>query len=234
VIDLSKRVDAIRYLTTLTECRALQTKAEGEAATEVVKLLGLPSHHDAQKNWDCLKAVACVVGLGDLATPVLDAGSGDGCVAARWLRTIGFERVHACDLKPADKAALAAVGIATPYPSGHFQAVTCISVIEHNVPLAAFAAEMARILRPGGLLLVSTDYWSEPIDCTGIYPYGREAGEMKVFQADEIEGFVSVAGEAGLEPCDVFQPETRDRAVRWDRVDREYTFAFLALRKSAG
>lgn len=239
MIDPSKRAAAVQYLAGLKDCGALQMKAEQEAASEIVKSLGLESHHDPQKNWDSLKCVAYVLSLGDVETPVLDAGSGGRCVAARWLRSLGYKNLHACDLKPADVNALMAAGIdyaqcdltATPYPSDFFQAAVSISVIEHNVPLAAFVAEMSRILKPGGLLLISTDYWSEPVDCTGIFPYGEDAGEMKVFQPHEIEHLLAIAKAAGLDPCAPFNPATNERAVRWERVERDYTFAFLALRK---
>ena len=106
-------------------------------------------------------------------------------------------------------------------------------MIAHNVPLDAFAKEMARILKPGGLLLVSTDYWSEPIDCSGIYPYGYDAGEMKIIDPEELTGFVAMAEAAGMELCAPLQFETKDRAVRWERTDRDYTFGFVALRKKA-
>jgi SAM-dependent methyltransferase len=239
LIDPSKAAAVVQYLAGLMECRALQTKAEQQAATELVRLLGLESHHDPQKNWDSLKAIAYVLSLGDFESPVLDAGSGGRCVAARWLRHLGYKRLYACDLKAVDVKALKAAGIiyaqsdvtATPYADNFLQAVLCISVIEHNIPLQAFLAEMSRILRPGGLLLISTDYWSESVDCTGIFPYGEEAGEMKVFQPREIEQFVASAKQVGLELCAPFQPGTTERAVHWERVDREFTFAFLALGK---
>src|SRR3546814_14851469 len=92
---------------------------------------------------------------------------------------------------------------------------------------------MRRILRPGGLLLVSTDYWSEPVDCTGIFPYGREAGEMHVFSARELRELSALAAAHQLEPCSPFDPTTREKAVRWERVDRDPTFAVLAFRPRA-
>jgi hypothetical protein len=90
---------------------------------------------------------------------------------------------------------------------------------------------MARILRPGGLLLVSTDYWSQPIDCRGIFPYGEDAPEMKILTPADIEGFVADCAGAGLQLCEPLQLQTRDKAIRWERTDRDYTFTFLAFRK---
>ena len=47
-----------------------------------------------------------------------------------------------------------------------FDAITCMSVIEHAVPLDAFLADTARLLRTGGVLVVSTDYEQAPPDTT--------------------------------------------------------------------
>ena len=224
----------VDFLAHLKDCRPLQTRLESDAATVLVESLGLPSHHDSQKNWDTFKCVSYIASLGDLETPVLDAGSGARVVAPRWLHQLGYKNVYACDIQGAQKDLYKSIGLhfsvqdltATNYADGFFQAVTCISVIEHNVPLDAFAREMARILKPGGLLLVSTDYWSEFIDCSGIYPYGFDAGEMKIIDPKELTEFVGMAQAAGMELCaplqfethekDLFGPsEVADRVRRW-------------------
>jgi hypothetical protein len=57
-------------------------------------------------------------------------------------------------------------------------------------------------------------------------------GEMKVFSAAEIEALVRMAEGKGLSLCSALDLRTQERAVRWDRVDREYTFAFIALKKN--
>jgi SAM-dependent methyltransferase len=229
----------VDYLAHLMDCRPLQTRLETDAATALVESLGLPSHHDSQKNWDTFKCVAYVATTGDKQSPVLDAGSGARVVAPRWFRQLGYQNVYACDVQGAQKDLYKNLGIkfsvqdltATDYEDNFFQAVTCISVIEHNVPLDKFAKEVGRILKPGGLLLVSTDYWSEYIDCEGIYPYTFEAGEMKIITPKDMTEFTEMAREAGMEPCQPLQFETTDKAVRWERTDRDYTFYFAAYRK---
>ena len=238
-MDSALTFAVVDYLAHLKDCRPLQTRLETDAATALVESLGLPSHHDSQKNWDTFKCVAYIASTGDKQTPVLDAGSGARVVAPRWLRQLGYQNVYACDMQGAQKDLYKNIGIhfsvqdltATNYEDAFFQAVTCISVIEHNVPLDKFAAEMARVLKPGGLLLVSTDYWSEPVDCSGIYPYGYEVGEMKIITPADMTEFSRMAASHGLEPCQPLQFETTDKAVRWERTDRDYTFYFAAYRK---
>ena len=60
-------------------------------------------------------------------------------------------------------------------------------VIEHGVDVHAYLKEMSRLLKPDGYILTSTDYWHEPIDTKGLYPYGKALGEMKVFTREDIE-----------------------------------------------
>ncbi len=230
----------IDYLAHLRDCRPLQSRLETDAATALVESLGLPSHHDSQKNWDTFKCMSYIAAAGDLETPVLDAGSGARVVISRWLSQLGYKNVYACDVQGAQKDLYKSIGLkfsvqdltATNYDDAMFQAVSCISVIEHNVPLQTFVAEMSRILKPGGVLAISTDYWSEPVDCSGIYPYGFDAGEMKIITPADMTEFADHARASGLELCEPLQFGTTDKAVRWERTDRDYTFMFAAFRKA--
>ncbi|WP_333713132.1 bifunctional 2-polyprenyl-6-hydroxyphenol methylase/3-demethylubiquinol 3-O-methyltransferase UbiG [Yoonia sp.] len=48
------------------------------------------------------------------------------------------------------------VGEDLPYQDGSFDAVVCVDVLEHVSDLTQVAAEIARVLRPGGLFLYDT------------------------------------------------------------------------------
>jgi 2-polyprenyl-6-hydroxyphenyl methylase/3-demethylubiquinone-9 3-methyltransferase len=48
------------------------------------------------------------------------------------------------------------VGEALPYGDGGFDAVVCVDVLEHVADLSRVLAEVARVLRPGGLFLFDT------------------------------------------------------------------------------
>ena len=101
----------VDYLAHLMDCRPLQTRLETDAATALVESLGLPSHHDSQKNWDTFKCVAYIASTGDKETPVLDAGSGARVVAPRWLKQLGYKNVYACDMQGAQKDLYKNIGI---------------------------------------------------------------------------------------------------------------------------
>jgi len=213
------------------------------AATILAERLNLPLHNDNQKNWDTLKSLYYVVRSTDLTSNILDAGGGPHSPVLNALASLGYAYLYACDVadvnyspeKFSDKIKFSIQNIEqTNYPDRFFHAVTCLSVIEHGVDHRRFFAEMSRILVKDGLLIITADYWPEYVDCTGIYPYGRENPEMKVYQASDIEDLVQIGKEFGFELCSSLELTAAERAVRWEDVNREYTFIFIAMQSCAG
>lgn len=241
VLSIEEYREIFRFMHRIGGCCTLLTRSEAEACSRLVKALGFPSHHDPQKNWDTLKSLFYVLDKTNVSSPVLDAGSGGSSAILRWLSALGYQQLYACDIRPIHDRAYRSQGIKfsvqdlsrTDYPDHFFHAVTCISVIEHGVDLHGFIKEMSRILKTGGVLLISMDYWSEPIDCSGIYPYGKAMGEMKIFGPEQLHTLISLAQCNGFSLCAPLDLKTRERAVRWERVQREYTFAFVAMEKIA-
>jgi len=96
----------------------------------------------------------------------LDAGCGDG----RYLRALDGalpERVAGTDIaeriletarQAAPRAELVQANLeALPFPDGSFDLVLCSQVIEHVLDARAGVRQLARVLEPGGTLVISTD-----------------------------------------------------------------------------
>lgn len=92
----------------------------------------------------------------------LDIGSGNGELIDAVTRAFPV-KPHACDyrddLMAIDGISVDVVDLNTqglPYPDGSFDLVTCTEVIEHLEHYRATMREAARVLRPGGVFVVST------------------------------------------------------------------------------
>jgi malonyl-CoA O-methyltransferase len=104
---------------------------------------------------------------------LLDAGCGTG----RRLRDTGAETAAGIDLTPEMLAAGGEPGVAAadvralPFAPGAFDVVWCRLVIGHVADAAAVYAELARVCRPGGTVLV-----------TDFHPDAVAAGHRRTFR----------------------------------------------------
>ncbi len=215
----------------------LRTRAAWEAAVEECRRLRLPLHRDRPKNWDALGAVATVLAeVGDSAR-VLDAGSAWYSPVLPSLRLYGLSDLIGNNLEFRRDVRRDGVLFrhgditATDFPDGRFDAVTCLSVIEHGVPLEGFLAESARILRPGGVLVVSTDYDQDPPDTSGITMYGQP---VHIFSPAEVRDVVTAAAAHGLELLGDLDGALShaERPVHWARTGLDYTFLRVTFRRT--
>jgi hypothetical protein len=103
-------------------------------------------------------------------------------------------------------------------------------VIEHGVDLEGFFAEAARILRTDGLLIISTDYYADPINTRGQVAYGVP---IHIFSRGDILRAIELAEAYGLRLTGRLDLDIGERAVRWARFDLEYTFAVFTLQKKS-
>lgn len=242
---LESRAKGERALpTSVTPTGVLTDAATWRRATDEAKRLRLPLHRDLPKNWDALGAVGAVLELVDDGTRsarVMDAGSARYSPVLPWLRLYGFGAAAGSligiNLEFGDQVTRDGVVFRygdvtdTGLPSGHLDAITCMSVIEHGVPLEGFLAESARLLRPGGILCVSTDYDQDPPDTTGKVIYGSQ---VHIFSPQEIRDLIETADRHGLELVGTLDDATlshTERPVHWSRVDLDYTFILLTFRK---
>ena len=223
----------------------LGSRAEWERAAAEARHLRLPRHHDRPKNWDALGAVAAVLELADdgsRSARVMDAGSARYSPVLPWLRLYGLGEAPGSllgiNLEFGEATHRDGVVFrygdvtATGLPDGSLDAVTCMSVIEHGVPIEGFLAETARVLRPGGVLCLSTDYDQSPPDTAGHTAYGTP---VRIFDPAQIQSLVEEADRVGLELVgDLTAPgalEHPERPVHWARLGLDYTFILLTFRR---
>ncbi|HEY0464529.1 MAG TPA: class I SAM-dependent methyltransferase [Polyangiaceae bacterium] len=197
---------------------------------------------DKLKSWDVASMVQLIEKLApDRSSPILDLGCFNSEIL--WsLRDIGYRELYGCDLNPLCKWMPYWTSVRyttgdmtrTDYSSGKFQVLTAVSAIEHGVPIAALAREASRLLRPGGIFLLTTDY-------DGSAAKHDTSGELifeqawTIFSASGLQSVVEEFRANGLELLnEVAEAEWNHdaRPVTWN--GQEYTFALLAFRRTGG
>lgn len=237
-LRIRKRDKVLSYIHSCKHINSvLKTEPEVEESLQNLKKLKLLFHNDKPKNWDCYRAFSFILRQGNKESKILDVGSADYGVILPWLELYGFSNLYGCDISFEKEFQKGRIRYykqdlqKTKFPSNFFDFITSISVIEHGVKIDSYLKEMSRLLKRGGYLLTSTDYWPDPIDTKGLYPYGKELGEMKVFMREDIEELVGKAQEYELELIEPIDFSYKDKVVYWKRVDKRFTYIFFILRK---
>lgn len=234
-------LDNLKILEEYTKNMVLQSTKEKEIAYDICDFIRLSQHHDTYKSWDKLGFLATIAQKTSKNSFILDAGSGTKAVLASSLVRLGYENIHACDLqnelmgltnkdmnsivyKSADLKDL-------PYNSNYFDFIASMSVIEHVGDVTPVIKELSRITKTGGHIQISTDYWERKINCRGIYPYGKNQPEMKIFSSSEIFELINIFKSFGLLLVGEFNPNCNEKVCKWERVNRDYTFCRLLFVK---
>jgi 2-polyprenyl-3-methyl-5-hydroxy-6-metoxy-1,4-benzoquinol methylase len=142
------------------------------------------------------------------AGPVLDVGCGSG----KWVRFLRSAGVEAFGIEPADalydayltggdefRHATASDLVAAGEPT--YRVITVCDVIEHVDDVRPFAASVADLLAPGGIMLVSTpNVASLAAKLSGKFWHFYEKYHLGYFATSTL---TTLLGEVGLEPVSV-------------------------------
>lgn len=214
----------------------LQSRAEWRLAVAQAHKLGWLLHPDSPKNWDTLIALDVILQNTTPGATVLDAGAEQYSSLLPCLTLYGYRNLHGINLtigRPINRGPIKYEHgdiTATDFATESIDAITCLSVIEHGVNLEAYFKEMSRILKPGGVLISSTDYWEHKIDTNSLQTYGTP---VKVFTLSEINELLQVARVYGLESTgEQLDLECKEKCVTWKRLGLRYTFVIFTLRKT--
>jgi SAM-dependent methyltransferase len=192
---------------------------------------------DRMKSWDVMHALKLIRQHVTHGAAVLDMGCYNSEIL--WaLHRSGFRRLAGCDLNPLCRwmpywhridYQLADL-TRTPFGAGSMSAITCLSVVEHGVPIDGLVAEARRLLKPGGVFIFTTDF-----DGTGatheIDPEFRVFEQSwQIFSRETLRQLTDkflAAGFVWLEP-DRLSLDHTERPIHWNNQD--YTFAMVGLR----
>ena len=196
--------------------------------------LAVDLYPDLVKSWDVLRTIEAVSASVKPDDPVLDLGSVASAVLPG-LHALGYRKLTGIDLDERVRGMFHSEDIeyvvedltSTGRPDGSFAAITAISVIEHGVEDEALLSEIARLLRPDGLFVFSTDYWPAKVETDGLQLFGLP---WRIFSAEEVEALLDRARGFGLAPASDPRRLIRhvdERAIRFN--GRSYTFLYGVL-----
>jgi SAM-dependent methyltransferase len=212
----------------------LKSRAEWVAAYENARKLHVPLHRGPEKNWDHLAAVSTILTRTSPSAYILDAGGEFYSNVLPALFVYSYSNLYGINLSFTDPARRGPIrylpGDIThaPFPDEFFDAITCLSVVEHGVPLERYFREMYRLLKPGGVLITSTDYFPTPIDTKGMLAHGAP---VQIFSKPEVQAAISLAQGIGLMPIEELDLECTETPIRWDAYGLAYTFVIFTLQK---
>lgn len=217
---------------------ALRGPADLDAARASLDRWGARRHPTPTKDWDLALFQARLLERVPPGGRILDAGCASSPLLANLARAgrtdlwgVDFRLGNLDGLRHPAVRYLHGNLLRSPFPDASFDAVACLSVLEHGCDPQVFFAEMARLLRPGGGLLVSTDYWPT-LETTAFVPRKHTFGlPWRIFTARDLRRMRDVAAQAGLEAAGEWDLAAGERMVTWNGC--RYTFFAFELTKSA-
>ena len=212
----------------------LKTQKESNNAISQVRNLGLPMMQFPPKNWDSLAALDLILKNTGKNARIFDAGGELYSMILPWLFLYGYRNLSAGNL--VFKRSIKKGPIIyhhsditqTRLEDDAYDAITCLSVIEHGVDLRSYFCEMSRILKPGGVLITSTDYFETPVDTRGQKAYGVP---IHIFTKEEIEEALEIAGQYDLTLISLPDLRAEESVVNWKKYGLNYTYIIFSLRK---
>jgi len=216
------------------ENRTLTSRREWEAAGAEVSRLGLPPHVSPPKNWDSLAALHAILNSTTPAANVLDAGGAKYSQILPWLYLYGYRNLTCINLAFDRPAKWGPIRFEpgditrTRFADATFHAITCLSVIEHGVDVRGFFSEMSRILKPDGTLVVSVDYYPEPIDTRNQWSLGVP---IHIFTRDEAVAALTLAESLGLKSTSQVHLDCSEKTVRWPEAGLDFTYLTTTFKK---
>lgn len=191
----------------------LKTRQEIDEATKVIQDNRLVESGISAKNWEVWQVMPYMadgdwVDLGSDGSVVLENLVAKGIRGAK----VGIDLAYPDDsFDPKTEIDLQKGDLMnTPFENESFDFVTSLSVIEHEVDFSKFAKEVSRILKPGGHLFVSFDYWSpKPIyEKRKLYRL-----DWNILDDKDVANLIDVLDENGLEVVGDIDWRTQDAVI---------------------
>ena len=119
----------------------------------------------------------------------------------------------------------------TGLPDNYFQNITCLSVIEHDIDFKKFSSEASRLLKVGGKLFITFDYWNPKI-LSPIEMYGKK---WQPLDKQSTEEFISEIEKNNLYLLEDMDWSLKEAVIKWGyyspHPSMKYTFGLMVFEK---
>ncbi len=215
----------------------LKNREEVNRAIKIIKASNLYLHPNVpEKNWDSLIALKTITQNTNSSAKILDAGGEMNSLILLWLYQLGYSNLKCMNLlfnkrKKRGKIEYIPGDLTkTHFPNNFFDIITCISVIEHGVEETKYFKEMNRILKKGGLLITSTDYWENKIETGGQSEFNQP---IFIYDKNSVKNLLIIAHKSNFR---LFGHEIdlscQDKVINWKRFNLDYTSLIFCLQKN--
>lgn len=189
------------------------------------------------KSWDTLSLLEIVMKYyPDRNSSIYDMGSYN-CEIPLALWSQGYHHIRASDLNPKGRC-LRFYGNNIDFhcedfyrpqvPDGTFHILTCVSVVEHGFNQDFFLQSVSRLLRPEGILLLTTDYHPQKIKIPEDFKIFNLS--YLIFSQDEIKALITRAQDFGLSLLGDEEWGNSEYPISFS--GHQFTFILLAFRKN--
>ncbi|MEW6540785.1 MAG: methyltransferase domain-containing protein [Bacillota bacterium] len=222
-----------------------------------LKEAGLPLHTDPVKCWDFNNIRELITTyVSSKEACIVDLGCGPsvyGCLTLELLRSMGYKNLLGIDIHipPYSTVAAKLRGwakyrtlkpyrmkkadiVATGLESGIVDFSILLSVVEHGVDITGLFHELNRIMKKGGIVYLSTDYWEEEIihisDMVASGAFKNRKLHWTIFNRDSIQELIATAIAQGFRVIDEADiPRCEERPAFWNNI--YYTFIAIEFEK---
>jgi SAM-dependent methyltransferase len=133
---------------------------------------------------------------------LLNAGCGNRDLGP-YMRSVGVERITNYDIDSQLDGAVIGSLRASPFEDGAFDSILCNAVLEHVDSATAVVAELARVLRPGGHLILAVPF---------LQPFHENPIDFQRYTRD---GLVALGESAGLKAVAVHPVHSAAQTLGW-------------------
>lgn len=222
-----------------------------------LKKAGLQLHSEPVKCWDFNNIREILLERDrDKNARIVDLGCGPssyGCLTMEFLRSIGYKNLVGIDLHiPFYSRVITLIRgwtkyrtlrpyqmksadiLSTGLKSKTVDVAILLSVVEHGVDFEGMFRELNRIMKIGGIIYISTDYWDDKIiDAPKFAKSGAHDNTQlpwQIFDRDSIQKFIALSANHGFQVVGRRDmPYCEERPVFWNNVF--YTFIAMVFEK---